>query len=240
MSERRDAGANVTVGAGAPFPSVYTAGFAVVAAAPLLVLTFGGAGATGLAVWTAVLMIAFMVCSPLRDGVAGHVIAAVAGILSFVAAFTGWLTFDWIDELADDVPTSVGNEITWFVGVGGLLVVLIVVSFARQMARAERSHLIRGLSHTVIEGVALIGAPGWLFLPDLMASPDMGSDGTSVIVLSAVVILLFIGLAVAANWWMAEADPDEHARAPWLGIVVLPTLLSGALIPAATMIASMI
>lgn len=238
MSEQRGAGANVAVGAGAPFPSAYTAGFAVLAAMPLLVLAAGGAGAVGLAVWTAVLMIAFVVCSPLRDGVAGHVIAVVAGVLSFVAVFTGWLTFGWVDELADDAPTSVGNEMTWFVGVGGLLVALIVVSFARQMARAERSHLIRGLSHTVIEGVALIAAPGWLFLPDFMAAPDMGADNTAMIVLTAVVILLFIGLAVAANWWMAEADPDEHARAPWLGIVVLPALLTGALIPAATILAS--
>ncbi|KAB8288685.1 hypothetical protein DSM100688_0687 [Bifidobacterium ramosum] len=240
MEGHQDSASLARRGAGSPFGERYAASLALLPLMVMLVLTFGGAGATGLAVWTAVLMIAFVACSPLRDGVAGHVIATGAGVLSFVAVFTGFLSFGWIDELADDVPTSVGNEVTWFVGVGGLLVALIIVSFVRQMARAERSHLIRGLSHSVLEGVALIVAPGWLFLPDLMTAPDMGADNMVVIVAVIVVALLFIGLAIASNWWMAEADPDEHARAPWAGIVVLPTLLTGALIPAATVVVALI
>lgn len=246
MDKRQDADtstATVVGGAGAPFSSKYTPMYAVLALLPMLVLTAGGAGETGVLAWTVVLMVLFAVCSPLRDGVPGRVIAFLAGAVSLCIAGTGLMT-DLLSGSGDRAATSIASmttarEVAWFAGVGGLLVVLIVVSFIRQMAREERSHLIRGLSHSVLDGVALIAASGWMFLPDYMALPDAGADNTAMIASAIVVALLFVGLAVASNWWMAEADPDEHAIRPWIGIVVLPTLLSGVLVPIATVLVAL-
>ncbi|MCH9277052.1 hypothetical protein JS533_012385 [Bifidobacterium amazonense] len=234
----------VPSGAHASFAGRYAAGFALLPLMVVLVLAFGGAGTTGLAVWTAVLMIAFLICSPLRDGIPGRVIAEIAGVASFCfACYPGllsWAMFGLFGDRTPGVSASALDQFAWFAGVGGLLIALIVVSFIRQMARAERSHLIRGLSHSVLDGVAMIAAPGWLFLPGYMALPDAGASNTAMFLSAIIVILLMLALVVASNWWMAEADPDEHARAPWLGIIVLPALLSAPLIPLASSIAALL
>ena len=111
-----------------------------------------------------VAMIALLaVFNPFRDGVVGHVISVVVGLLSVVCATTVMLG-------RAIFPAGLGNEDTfwmqegWIAGVGGLLILLIVVSFGRQMARENRTHLIRSLSHNVVEGVAMIGSAGWCFL----------------------------------------------------------------------------
>ena len=90
------------------------------------------------------------------------VVSVVAGLLSVVCATTVMLG-------RAIFPAGLGNEDTfwmqegWIAGVGGLLILLIVVSFGRQMARENRTHLIRSLSHNVVEGVAMIGSAGWCF-----------------------------------------------------------------------------
>ena len=56
-----------------------------------------------------------------------------------------------------------------------LLVVLVVFSFGRQMAREKREHLIRALSHAVTSGVAALAVAGWCFLPDLGAMLAKGT-----------------------------------------------------------------
>ena len=111
-----------------------------------------------------VAMIALLaVFNPFRDGVVGQVISVVAGVLSVVCATTMMLG-------RAIFPAGLGDEDTfwmqegWIAGVGGLLILLIVVSFGRQMARENRTHLIRSLSHNVVEGVAMIGSAGWCFL----------------------------------------------------------------------------
>ena len=58
---------------------------------------------------------------------------------------------------------------------GLLLVVLVVFSFGRQMAREKREHLIRALSHAVTSGVAALAVAGWCFLPDLGAMLAKGT-----------------------------------------------------------------
>ena len=115
-----------------------------------------------------VAMIALLaVFNPFRDGVVGHVISVVAGLLSVVCATTVMLG-------RAIFPAGLGNEDTfwmqegWIAGVGGLLILLIVVSFGRQMARENRTHLIRSLSHNVVEGVAMIGS-GLVFLVNVAA-----------------------------------------------------------------------
>lgn len=234
----------VPAGAHAPFVGRYAASFALLPLIVMLVLAFVGAGTIGMIVWTAALMITFLICSPLRDGVPGRVIAAIAGAASLCfagnAGLLSWAVFGLFGEQATDVPAAALDESAWFAGVGGLLVALIVVSFIRQMSRAERSHLIRGLSHSVLDGVAMIAAPGWLFLPGYMALPDAGASNTAMFLSAIVVIVLILALALASIWWTIEADPDEHAHAPWLGIVVLPALLAGPLIPLATSIVTLL
>lgn len=243
-------------GARAPFSSGYATALSIVALMPFAVLAAGGAGLIGVGAWLVVLMAVFVVCSPLRDGMAGHVAAVLLGAASLVFAGTDVLANalaalgdgDAAGAAASGVAASgvaasdprMSRLIAWFAGVGGLLVVLIVVSFIRQMARAERSHLIRGLSHSVLEGVAMVLAPGWLALPEYMALPDTGANDVAMITSVVVLGALIVGLAVASRWWVAEADPDERARAPWLGIVVLPALLAGPLLAIATVVVPLI
>ena len=53
-----------------------------------------------------------------------------------------------------------------------LLIAATIIAFGRQMVRAERSHLIRALSHCMTGAVVSVSAAGWCFVPDLI---DMGS-----------------------------------------------------------------
>ena len=103
------------------------------------------------------MVVLLVVFSPFRDGVAGHVIAAIAGLLSAICATTVMLG-NVIFPAGLDGGKSFSMEEAWIAGVGGLLIVLIIVSFGRQMARENRTHLIRSLSHSVVEGVAMIAS----------------------------------------------------------------------------------
>ena len=105
-------------------------------------------------------MIALLVVfSPFRDGTAGHAIAVIAGLLSVVCATT--MTLGRAIFAADATGgKDFSMEDGWIAGVGGLLILLIVISFGRQMARENRTHLIRSLSHSVVEGVAMIASAG--------------------------------------------------------------------------------
>ena len=140
-------------------------------------------------------------------------------------------------------PAGLGDEDTfwmqegWIAGVGGLLILLIVVSFGRQMARENRTHLIRSLSHNVVEGVAMIGSAGWCFLSTLLpirsgenaASTDYGSM-TAWAVAVIVALLLIIALDACSYWWNRDADPDPQSKNPWIGIALLPVMISGIVV----------
>ena len=140
-------------------------------------------------------------------------------------------------------PADLGNEDTfwmqegWIAGVGGLLILLIVVSFGRQMARENRTHLIRSLSHNVVEGVAMIGSAGWCFLSTLLpirsgenaASAEFAvSPAWTVSVI--VSLLLIVALDACSYWWNRNADPDPQSKNPWIGIALLPVMISGIVI----------
>ena len=167
-------------------------------------------------------MIALLVVfSPFRDGTAGHVIAVIAGLLSVVCATTmtlGRAIF------ADDATggKDFSMEDGWIAGVGGLLILLIVISFGRQMARENRTHLIRSLSHSVVEGVAMIASAGWCFLPTVLKA-----IGTVAFV---VVMLVIVTLAVCSYFWHRDAAPEPTARDPWIGIAMLPAMIAGAVV----------
>lgn len=152
-------------------------------------------------------MIALLVVfSPFRDGTAGHVIAVIAGLLSVVCATT----------------MTLGRAIFAADATGGLLILLIVISFGRQMARENRTHLIRSLSHSVVEGVAMIASAGWCFLPTVLKA-----IGTVAFV---VVLLVIVALAVCSYFWHRDADPEPTARDPWIGIAMLPVMIAGAVV----------
>lgn len=164
-------------------------------------------------------MIALLVVfSPFRDGTAGHVIAVIAGLLSVVCATT--MTLGRAIFAADATGgKDFSMEDGWIAGVGGLLILLIVISFGRQMARENRTHLIRSLSHSVVEGVAMIASAGWCFLPTVLKA-----IGTVAFV---VVLLVIVALAVCSYFWHRDADPEPDARSPWIGLALLPVMLTG-------------
>lgn len=167
------------------------------------------------------MVVLLVVFSPFRDGVAGHVIAAIAGLLSAICATTVMLG-NVIFPAGLDGGKSFSMEEAWIAGVGGLLIVLIIVSFGRQMARENRTHLIRSLSHSVVEGVAMIASAGWCFLPTVLKA-----IGTVAFV---VVLLVIVALAVCSYFWHRDADPEPTARDPWIGIAMLPVMIAGAVV----------
>ena len=131
----------------------------------------------------------------------------------------------------------------WIAGVGGLLIVLIIVSFGRQMARENRTHLIRSLSHSVVEGVAMIASAGWCFLPVLLptthsraaamsaasgATVDMFSNVTTTWVVAAIVtVLVAVALDRVLVLLAPRRRPRADARSPWIGLALLPVMLTG-------------
>ena len=140
-------------------------------------------------------------------------------------------------------PAGLGDEDTfwmqegWIAGVGGLLILLIVVSFGRQMARENRTHLIRSLSHNIVEGVAMIGSAGWCFLSTLLpirSGENAASTEFAVspawIVSVIVSLLLIVALDVCSYWWNRNADPDPQSKNPWIGIALLPVMISGIVV----------
>lgn len=172
-------------------------------------------------------MIALLVVfSPFRDGTAGHAIAVIAGLLSVVCATT--MTLGRAIFAADATGgKDFSMEDGWIAGVGGLLILLIVISFGRQMARENRTHLIRSLSHSVVEGVAMIASAGWCFLPTVLKALGTGAVGTVAFV---VVMLVIVALAVCSYSWHRDADPEPTARDPWIGIALLPAMIAGAVV----------
>ena len=84
---------------------------------------------------------------------------------------------------------------------------------------------------------------GWCFVPDLIdmgsASPDNGLLTRFIIVAAAFVVVAVL-FAVCSVSWSREADPDPAAPAPWLGIGLLPVMLSGLLVFAASFVMQLI
>lgn len=189
------------------------------------------------------MIVLLVVFSPFRGGIAGHVIAVIAGLLSVVCATTMMLGRAIFPANASGTK-DFSMEEGWIAGVGGLLIVLIVVSFGRQMARENRSHLIRSLSHSVVEGVAMVASAGWCFLPTLLpmthsqaiaVSAAVETDGTFTgsttmtwAIAAIVTLLVAVVLGVCSYFWHRDADPESTARNPWIGIALLPVMLTGA------------
>ena len=52
--------------------------------------------------------------------------------------------------------------------------------------------------------------------------------GTAVAVIVA--LLLIIALDACSYWWNRDADPDPQSKNPWIGIALLPVMISGIVV----------
>ena len=196
----------------------------------------------GLAAVVLVVLVAFHVCWPFRAGMADRVIGFAAGVLSLIAVATPVSTLLLpmnARMFASALHRNTYPMACWAAAVAGLLVLLIIVSFARQMLRAERSHLIRALSHCVTGGAASISLAGWVFLPYVVASGQSAVELMIVpkfVALVAVMVVVALMLAYASTFWLKELDPDPSVRAPWVGVALLPVMLFGLMVFAAALL----
>ncbi|RSX51045.1 hypothetical protein D2E25_1893 [Bifidobacterium goeldii] len=187
----------------------------------------------------AVILVVFHVCWPFRAGLPDRLIGLVAGVLSVTCAVTPLASdsfFPAAGPLALDGKHLMYRLVRWAVCFAVLLIVLTIVAFGRQMAREERSHLIRALSHCVTGGAASVSVAGWCFLPDLVtigaAAPDEGLLGAFIAVMAVFAVIAVLFAICSVPWWR-EADPDPALPAPWVGIGLLPVMFSGLMVFAA-------
>ena len=189
-----------------------------------------------------VMIVLLTVFSPFRDGTVGHVISVIAGLLSVVCATT--MTLGRAIFAADATGgKDFSMEDGWIAGVGGLLILLIVISFGRQMARENRTHLIRSLSHNVLEGVAMISSAGWCFLPTILPLVHTGENAASTeygsmlawVIASVVTLAVIVAFGVCSYLWRRDADPDPKANKPWIGLALVPVMLAGAAVGIASL-----
>lgn len=201
------------------------------AVAVLLATGLLGGGITPLPVAASLVLLA--ICWPFRTGLAERVIGLIAGLCALILACT-----DAADAFLPQrrVDAAIGTDliplVQWAGCFAGLLVLLTIVSFARQMLREERSHLIRALSHCLTGGTASVALSGWCFLP---AAVEAGATTPTplAIAVAAVAVLLVLALAASSVWWLKELDPAPEARSPWIGVALLPVMLSGIVVFAA-------
>jgi len=43
-------------------------------------------------------------------------------------------------------------------------------------------------------------------------------------------LLLIIALDACSYWWNRDADPDPQSKNPWIGIALLPVMISGIVV----------
>ena len=190
----------------------------------------------------ALTLAAFVVFWPFRGSILDRIVTLVFGAISLIFVIVPFPT----SEVPPDQTAADGSVLPWYswaLAMGLLLVVLVVFSFGRQMARENRTHLIRSLSHSVVEGVAMIASAGWCFLPVLLptthsraaamsaasgATVDMFSNVTMTWVVAAIVtVLVAVALTVCSSFGHRDADPEPDARSPWIGLALLPVMLTG-------------
>ncbi len=188
------------------------------------------------------MIVLLVVFSPFRDGIAGHVIAAIAGLLSVVCATT--VTLGRVIFAADVAGgKDFSMEDSWIAGVGGLLIVLIV-DILRTADGPRKPHAPHPLAvaqrgrrrcHDRQRGLVLpAGAPADnAFQAAAMsaasgATVDMFSNVTTTWVVAAIVmVLVAVALTVCSYFWHRDADPEPDARSPWIGLALLPVMLAG-------------
>lgn len=181
----------------------------------------------------ALTLAAFVVFWPFRGSMLDRIVTLVFGAISLIFVIVPFPT----SEVPPDQTAADGSVLPWYswaLAMGLLLVVLVVFSFGRQMAREKREHLIRALSHAVTSGVAALAVAGWCFLPDLGAMLAKGTVAGTVALI--ILIVLGLALAVASTLWVRDADPDPDIRYPWIGTGLMPVMLMGVTIAATALV----
>ena len=184
--------------------------------------------------WTVVpvvlMIIAFLMHVPLSKDKPGLVIAGLGAVLSLAIALvqsSGQLFFPAQSE-SDHIGFY--PQEAWAAGAVGLLVALVIVSFARQMVRSPRTRLIHWLSHSLLLAVAAISGAGWCYLPDFFAAlTNRTFDWLSA--LAIVVVLAFvIVLGYASVRWVSDTPAKQPNTAPWVGLAMMPILMTGPVV----------
>lgn len=181
----------------------------------------------------ALTLAAFVVFWPFRGSMLDRIVTLVFGAISLIFVIVPFPT----GKVPPDQTAADGSVLPWYswaLAMGLLLVVLVVFSFGRQMAREKREHLIRALSHAVTSGVAALAVAGWCFLPDLGAMLAKGTVAGTVVLI--ILIVLGLALAVASTLWVRDADPDPDIRYPWIGTGLMPVMLMGVTIAATALV----
>ena len=172
---------------------------------------------------------------------ADRIIGVVAGVLSLACVSTslGSMVVPANDAImSNELARNTYPMLRWAAAVAGLLVLLTVVAFGRQMAREERSHLIRALSHCVTGGAASISLGGWVFLPYVVAAgrhAGATAGTTKFVALIVVMVVVALVLAYASVFWCRELDAADNVREPWVGVALLPVMLFGLAVFAAAL-----
>ena len=196
-------------------------------------VTLPGADPTVPRVVACLPLVVFLVFWPLRGTMLDRVVT-----LLFGAASRMFVTVPFpAGKVPPDQTAADGSTLPWYswaLAMGLLLVMLVVFSFGRQMAREKRDHLIRALSHAVTSGVAALAVAGWCFLPDLGAMLAKGTVAGTVALI--ILIVLGLALAVASTLWVRDADPDPDIRYPWIGTGLMSVMLMGVTIAATALV----
>lgn len=173
--------------------------------------------------------------TPLRDGLAGRITACVLGFCSMICAATPFLGELVFGVRPDVVEGSVYLSVSaWLAGCATLLVALLVVSFIRQMARNPRPNMIVQMSHMVMDGVCCIAAAGWCFLPMLMHVGGVHPAARAAALAAVAVVALALG--AVSCLWTRDAHPLSTARSPWVGMGMMPVMLTGAAVGIAVLV----
>ncbi|EFA22225.1 hypothetical protein [Bifidobacterium gallicum] len=175
---------------------------------------------------------------PYRVNASGRAIAVVAGFLALFCATTTFMGNVMNMRDANSHQSVILSQLpcSWAAGVGVLLIALIVVAFIRQMAREHRTNLIEHLSKDIAISVTCIMASGWCFLPMLLQNMGMAKqDGSTTLRIATLIIVLIvvvaaIALAAAAYIWHRSVSVPNQVHLPWLGMALLPVMLTGAIV----------
>lgn len=196
-------------------------------------VTLPGAAPTAPRVVACLTLVVFLVFWPLRGTILDRVVTLLFGAASLMFVTVPFPA----GKVPPDQTAADGSTLPWYswaLAMGLLLVMLVVFSFGRQMAREKREHLIRALSHAVTSGVAALAVAGWCFLPDLGAMLAKGTVAGTVALI--ILIVLGLALAVASTLWVRDADPDPDIRYPWIGTGLMSVMLMGVTIAATALV----
>lgn len=180
----------------------------------------------------ALTLAAFVVFWPFRGSILDRIVTLVFGAISLIFVIVPFPT----SEVPPDQTAADGSVLPWYswaLAMGLLLVVLVVFSFGRQMAREKREHLIRALSHAVTSVWQLSPWPAgasYLIWRDARQGHRCGNRCPD--------------HPHRLDWlwpWLPRcgcATPiqDPDIRYPWIGTGLMPVMLMGVTIAATALV----